>query len=111
MLTPGPAQSGSSNGFRSRAWKKNLQKQLCDESGLTLTVCHFPPTCSKLNPIECRLFSHISMNWAGKPLTSLEVILAYIRGTKTEAGLTVEAVLLDGEFMRRETVTKKEMEE
>jgi hypothetical protein len=51
------------------------------------------------------------MNWAGKPLTSLEVILAYIRGTKTEAGLTVEAVLLDGEFMRRETVTKKEMEE
>jgi hypothetical protein len=103
------ADGGGSNGCRSRAWRKQVQTQLCDELGLTVTVCHYPPSCSKYNPIERRLFSHISMNWAGKPLLNLEVMLAYLRGTKTAKGLAVEASLLEGEFKKGERVTKKEL--
>ena len=103
------ADGGGSNGCRSRAWRKQVQIQLCDELGLTVTVCHYPPSCSKYNPIERRLFSHISMNWAGKPLLSLEVMLAYIRGTRTATGLAVEASLLEGEFKKGERVTKEEL--
>lgn len=103
------ADGGGSNGCRSRAWRKHVQTQLCDELGLTVTVCHYPPNCSKYNPIERRLFSHISMNWAGKPLVNLEVMLAYIRGTKTATGLAVEASFLGGEFKKGERVSKKEL--
>ena len=103
------ADGGGSNGCRSRAWRKHVQTQLCDELGLTVTVCHYPPNCSKYNPIERRLFSHISLNWAGKPLLNLEVMLAYIRGTKTAAGLAVEASLLEGGFKKGERITKKEL--
>lgn len=59
------ADGGGSNGCRCRAWKKQVQTQLCDGLRLTVTVCHYPPRCSKYNPIERRLFSHISMNWGG----------------------------------------------
>ncbi len=102
---------GGSNGTRCRAWKQQLQKEICDRFHLTVTVCHYPPHCSKHNPIERRLFSHISMNWSGKPLSSLEIMLGYIRGTKTRTGLSVEAFLIDEVFEKRQGVTKREMDE
>ena len=83
------ADCGGTNGNRHRAWKLNLQQKLCDALGLTVTVCHYPPGCSKWNPVEHRLFSQISTNWAGKPLRSLEVMLGYIRGTTTRTGLLI----------------------
>jgi len=104
------ADGGGSNGYRCRAWKANLQSMLCDEFGLTITVCHYPPRCSKYNPIERRLFSHISMNWMGKPLYSLDVMLAYICGTTTRSGLVVKASQLDGEFPEGERVSRNAME-
>ena len=69
------ADAGGSNGCRLRLWKKELAA-LADAAGLAITVCHMPPGTSKWNKIEHRLFSHISMNWAGQPLTSHEVAAA-----------------------------------
>ena len=80
------ADGGGANGYRCRAWKVNLQEQLCDRFGLTVTVCHYPPGCSKWNPVEHRLFSQISINWAGKPLRTLELMLGYIRGRRRRPG-------------------------
>jgi hypothetical protein len=94
------ADGGGGNGSRSRAWKLNLQVKLCDRFGLAVTVCHYPPGCSKWNPVEHRLFSYISVNWAGKPLRTLEIMLGYIRGTTTRTGLKVEAVLDDATYRR-----------
>jgi hypothetical protein len=105
------ADGGGSNGCRCRAWKHRLQTNICDTHGLTVTVCHYPTRCSKYNPIERRLFSHISMNWAGKPLSSLELMLGYMRGTTTETGLSVQACLLEDVFPQGEKVTRKEMEQ
>ena len=78
--------SGGSNGSRLRLWKFELQG-LADETGLRLAVCHFPPGTSKWNKIEHRLFSFISQNWRGQPLTSLAVIVSLIAGTTTTQGL------------------------
>jgi hypothetical protein len=103
------ADGGGSNGARSRAWRKQVQTRLSDGLGLTVTVCHYPPRCSKYNPIERRLFSRISANWAGKPLRTLEVMLALIRGTRTETGLTVEASLLEGPYKKGERVSEKDI--
>jgi hypothetical protein len=103
------ADGGGSNGCRCRVWKHRLQTEICDALGLSATVCHYPTGCSKYNPIERRLFSQISMNWAGKPLTNLALMLGYIRGTTTKAGLTVEAFLAKGDFSHAEHVSKKEM--
>lgn len=86
------ADGGGSNGYRTRAWKTELAT-LADESGLTITVCHLPPGTSKWNKIEHRLFSHISMNWRGRPLTSHEVIVNSIAATTSRTGLTVRAEL------------------
>ncbi len=85
------ADSGGSNSSRSRVWKYDLQKKLCDEYGLVVTVCHYPPGCSKWNPADHRLHSEISKNWAGKPLRTYETALKYIRTTKTKTGLKVNA--------------------
>jgi len=85
------ADCGGSNGARTRAWKYELQTRFCDRFGLTLTVCHYPPGTSKWNPIEHRLFSEISKNWAGRPLESFETVLKYIRTTQTATGLRVGA--------------------
>lgn len=104
------ADGGGCNGWRSRAWKKNVQEKLCDGLKLTVTVCHYPPGCSKWNPVEHRLFSYISINWAGKPLRTLEVMLAYIRGTKTKTGLSVKAYLQENNYCRGQRVTGAEME-
>jgi Rhodopirellula transposase DDE domain len=81
---------GGCNGHRPRLWKHELQ-QLSDDTGLSITVCHYPSGASKWNPIEHRVFSQISSNWAGYPLRSLRRILGFIRGTATETGLTVDA--------------------
>jgi hypothetical protein len=75
------ADAGGSNGCRPRLWKQQLQEQLCDQRGLTITVCHYPTGCSKWNPIEHRLFSQISLNWAGKPLRTWDTLLSFLRGT------------------------------
>ncbi len=85
------ADGGGSNGARSRLWKQQVQ-HLANETGLAITVCHLPPATSKWNKIEHRLFSYISINWRGKPLTSLETIIELISHTTTEEGLTVMAV-------------------
>jgi hypothetical protein len=74
-----------------------------------VTVCHYPPGCSKYNPVE-RLFSQISINWAGKPLRSLRVMLAYIRGTSTATGLAVDAYLDDGTYRKGQKVTREVMD-
>jgi hypothetical protein len=87
------SDTGGSNGARRRAWKTELQSQLADSLGLTLTVAHYPTGASKWNPIEHRLFSEISKNWAGEPLDSYQKILNFIRSTKTQTGLSVTARL------------------
>ena len=86
------ADAGGSNGYRSRAWKHELQ-QLADETGLTIHVSHFPPGTSKWNKIEHRLFCHITANWRGTPLTTYETIVDRIGSTRTAAGLRVHAAL------------------
>ena len=86
------ADGGGSNGYRTRQWKTELAA-LAADTGLTITVCHLPPGTSKWNKIEHRLFSHISMNWRGRPLTSHEVIVQTIAATTTSTGLTVHAEL------------------
>ncbi|MHB9859302.1 ISAzo13 family transposase [Streptomyces sp. YIM S03343] len=86
------ADAGGSNGYRTRAWKAELAA-LALETGLNITVCHFPPGTSKWNRIEHRLFSHITMNWRGRPLTSHEVIVQSIAATTTRTGLRVHAEL------------------
>ena len=86
------ADTGGSNSAARGAWKDHLQ-QLCDQCGLTITVAHYPTGASKYNPIERRLFSQISNNWAGEPLKSYERILKFIRTTKTSTGLKVRAWL------------------
>ncbi len=86
------SDGGGSNGVRNRLWKKELQ-QFATETGLTITVTHLPPATSKWNKIEHRLFSYISINWRGRPLTSLETIIELLSHTTTTQGLTVTAVV------------------
>ena len=78
--------------------------------GLEVTVCHYPTGASKWNPIEHRLFGPISINWAVKPLRTLEAMLAYIRGTTTQTGLKVKAFLLDGHYEKGLKVPDWEMQ-
>lgn len=103
------ADGGGSNGWQARLWKQQVQAQLSDQLGLAVTVCHYPTGCSKWNPIEHRLFSHISLNWAGKPLRTWDGMLAHIRGTKTGTGLEVSAFLQDGVYKTGQSVSDAEM--
>jgi hypothetical protein len=102
------ADSGGSNGYRVRLWKKELQR-LADETGLNITVCHFPPGTSKWNKIEHRLFSFITMNWRGKPLISHEVIINLIASTGTKSGLRVQCELDVNEYPKGLKITDQEM--
>ena len=86
------ADAGGANGYRSWLWKWELQR-LADETGLTITVTHYPTSASKWNWIEHRLFCHISQNWAGQPLVSYETVLKFIRTTRTDSGLRCTAYL------------------
>jgi hypothetical protein len=103
------ADGGGSNGHRPRLFKSALQK-FSNRSGLAITVCHYPTGASKWNPIEHRLFSQISINWAGKPLTSLLVMLALIRGVTTKTGLRVSAWLNPKTYEKKVKVSNAEME-
>jgi hypothetical protein len=103
------ADGGGSNSARSRVWKQQLQEQLCDRYGLTVTVCHYPTGCSKWNPIEHRLFGPISQTWVGRPLATWETMLGYLQGTTTQTGLTVRAALHDGVYQTGESVSDPEM--
>jgi hypothetical protein len=105
------ADGGGANGYNLRTWKKDLQDRLCDAFGLTVTLSHYPPGCSKWNPVEYRLFSHISINWAAQPLRDLDVMLAFIRGTTTTAGLKVEARLDQGIYRKGRKVTDRQLKE
>jgi hypothetical protein len=100
--------SGGANDYRKWGWKVALQR-LADEFGLTITVTHYPPGASKWNPIEHRMFSRISGNWAGEPLVSYETILKYIRTTRTETGFRCRACLdrTDYPDERRATAEEK----
>ncbi len=102
------ADCGGSNANRSRLWKVELQK-LADLIGLEITVCHFPPGTSKWNRIEHRLFSHISMNWRGKPLISRQVIISLIAATTTRTGLKVHARIDDREYQKGIKVSNAEL--
>jgi hypothetical protein len=105
------SDAGGSDGCRFRLWKKQLQEHLADRLGIEVMICHYPTGASKWNPIEHRLFSYISLNWAGKPLRSFETMLAYIRGTTTETGLKVRAFLLERVYQRGIKVSDQEMKE
>jgi len=91
------ADGGGSNSSRTRLWKTELQR-LANELGLPIRVCHFPPGTSKWNKIEHRLFSFVTLNWRGRPLESLQVIIDLIGSTKTSTGLSVYARLDPGEY-------------
>lgn len=102
------ADSGGSNSARSRLWKVALQ-DLADETGLTLTVCHFPPGTSKWNKIEHRLFSFITMNWRGKPLVSVEAIVELIGNTTTREGLQVKTAIDSNKYKAGIKVTDQQL--
>jgi len=102
------ADCGGSNGNRTRLWKTELQG-LADETGLQITVCHFPPGTSKWNKIEHRLFSFISKNWRGKPLVSHQVIINLIAATTTSTGLQVFARLDDASYPKGIKVTDQQL--
>lgn len=103
------ADGGGSNGYRVRLWKKEIAA-LARELGLDITVVHFPRGTSKWNKIEHRLFSHITMNWRGRPLESHEVVVNLIAGTTTRTGLTVSAELDQDDYEKGIKVTDKEFE-
>jgi len=103
------ADGGGSNGYRVRLWKLELWR-FAQESGLAITVCHLPPGTSKWNKIEHRLFSHISMNWRGRKLTSHEVVVDLITATTTRTGLKVHAEHDPGIYPTKVPVTDDEMD-
>lgn len=102
------ADSGGSNGARPRAFKKFIKERIADEYGLEVTVCHYPTGASKWNPIEHRMFSEISKNWAGQPLESFETILGFISDTKTATGLRIDAYLDKREYEKGIKISDKE---
>lgn len=102
------ADAGGSNNCRYWLWKQQVQEQLADRFGIDVMICHYPTGASKWNPIEYRLFSQISRNWAGKPLRSFEAMLNYIRGTVTETGLTVKAFLVKRTFEKGQKVSDEQ---
>ena len=102
------ADCGGSNGYRVRAWKKHLA-DFAAETGLYVTVCHYPPGTSKWNRIEHRMFSFVSMNWRGKPLTSLRTIVELISATTTTTGLSIRADLDQRHYPTGVKVTNAEI--
>ena len=98
--------AGGSNNCRYWLWKQEVQLQLANQFGIEVMICHYPTGNSKYNPIEYRLFSQISINWAGQPLRSLHTMLNFIQGTTTKTGLTVKAFLVDLLFEKGRKVSK-----
>lgn len=104
------ADGGGSNGTRCRLWKVELQG-LADETGLRISVCHFPPGTSKWNKIEHRMFCHITENWRGRPLVSREVVVNLIGHTTTKTGLAIKSELDEGSYPTGRKVSDEQMEE
>jgi len=102
------ADGGGSNSSRGRLWKVALQR-FADETGLRITVCHFPPGTSKWNKIEHRLFSHITQNWRGRPLVSHEVVVNLIENTTTRTGVRVQAALDKAHYPTHKQVSDDEL--
>ncbi len=102
------ADGGGSNSSRSRVWKFELSEKICKRYGVEITVCHYPPGCSKWNPIEHRLFSFISKNWAGVPFRSHEIMINYIKTTRTSKGLTVDSHLVKKQYEKGKKVSKEQ---
>jgi transposase len=102
------ADSGGSNSARARLWKVELQR-LADQTGLRITVCHFPPGTSKWNKIEHRMFCHITTNWRGRPLVSYQIVVSLIAHTTTAKGLKVHARLDRRHYPTGIKVTKNEL--
>jgi hypothetical protein len=103
------ADGGGSNGSRCRLWKVELQR-LADETGLRISVCHFPPGTSKWNKIEHRMFCHITENWRGRPLVSREVVVNLIGGTRTKTGLEIRSELDAASYATARKVTDQQMD-
>jgi hypothetical protein len=104
------ADSGGSNSSRTRLWKLELQK-FADETGMIIEVCHFPPGTSKWNKIEHRVFCHITRNWRGVPLETLEIVVQLIGSTRTETGLEVHCWLDTDQYDKGRKVTDTEMQD
>jgi hypothetical protein len=102
------ADSGGSNGYRSRLFKVELAK-LADETGLEITVCHFPPGTSKWNKIEHRLFSFITINWRGRQLTDYRTVVEFIGATTSKTGLIVQAEWDDSTYPLGTKITDEEL--
>jgi len=102
---------GGSNGYRARLWKLALYERLFREHGVKVTVCHYPTGASKYNPIERRLFSFISLNWAGVPLRDYETVLNRIRTTRTATGLTVDAIVNPADYQTGIKIDDAQMKE
>lgn len=105
------ADCGGSNGYRSRLWKFKLQHEICNRFGINVTIAHYPPGTSKWNPIEHRMFSFISKNWAAQPLNNYETALNFIRSTKTTGGLRVCARLNTKQYEKGIKVTDAQMQQ
>ena len=103
------ADAGGSNGTRVRLWKIAVQ-EVADATGLRIKVCHLPPGTSKWNKIEHRMFCHITENWRGRPLRSLDVIVNLIGSTRTDQGLRIEAELDTGNYPKGIKVSDEELE-
>jgi hypothetical protein len=104
------ADAGGSNGYRTRAWKMELAA-LAAQTGLEITCCHFPPGTSKWNKIEHRLFSQITMNWRGRPLTSHQVVVNTIAAATTTTGLTITAALDDATYPTGVKITSAQIQD
>jgi hypothetical protein len=104
------ADSGGSNSSRARLWKVELQR-FADETGLIIEVCHYPPGTSKWNKIEHRLFCHITRNWQGVPLETLQIVINLIGSTRTQQGLEVHAWLDETTYEKGRKVAEAEMSE
>jgi len=101
------ADSGGSNGYRSRMWKLKLN-EFCNKYGVEVTVCHYPAGASKWNPIEHRVFNEISKNWQGTPLENYEIVMKYIRSTKTKTGLKIRAQLVTKKYEKGKAVSDED---
>jgi transposase len=103
------ADGGGSHGSRCRLWKVELQR-LADESGLRISVCHFPPGTSKWNKVEHRMFCHITENWRGRPLVSREVVVNLIGHTTTKTGVTIRSELDENRYPTGREITDQQIE-
>lgn len=102
------ADSGGSNSPRTRLWRWELQK-LANDTGLTIELCHYPPGTSKWNKIEHRLFCHITRNWQGVPLETMEIVVSLIGSTRTRQGLEVHAWLDERQYAKAKAITDEQL--